>query len=361
MKKRYILGLLIISLLLISSCSLTGKKGTSTSSKSKKAIEDVRVGTQGIIVSFLPNNPPDRIVVEQGIENPIKIVLQVNNKGAYPQPDEGTKRGAAPDPAKIYLSGHDTSIIRFSQREADLSAKALEGKSTINPNGGIDFVNFEGKVHADILNVEKYEPTLLATACYHYNTVASPQVCIDTDPYSEISTRKVCEVADITLSSQGAPIAVTKIAEEALATKTQFRISIKNVGGGDVIKITSEQKCDPLGTEKIQREDVDKVYLVGVFLGNKQLNCGPFGEGITKSNSGFIRLINGEGSIICEFQRQDYPQGANTAYTTPLKIHLAYIYRTTVERKILIKKEGSGNAPQLEPLPADSIATSIRN
>ena len=341
LKKRTVLALLLIVLIAISGCSLTGKKGTSTSSsKSKKAVEDIRVGTQGIVMSFLPNNPPERIVVEESApENSIKVVLQVNNKGAYPQPDEGPKRGAAPDPAKIYISGYDSNIIRFPQREIDLSSKALEGRSTINPGGGIDFVNFEGKVHADVLNVEKYEPILLATACYYYNTIASPQVCIDTDPYSEISTKKVCQVSDISLSSQGAPVAVTKIAEEALATKTQFRITIKNVGGGDAIKIISEQKCDPLGTEKLQREDIDKVYVVGVFLGSKQLNCGPFAEGSIKAISGFIRLINGEGNIICEFPRQDYPQGANTAYTTPLKIHLGYTYRTTIERKVLIRKE----------------------
>ena len=343
LKKRLVLIILVISLLLISSCSLTGKKGTTTSSKSKKSVEDIRVGTQGIVVSFLPNNPPDRLVVEEGAENSIKVVLQVNNKGAYPQPDEGPKRGAAPDPAKLYLSGYDQNIITFPQREVDLSTKALEGRSTINPNGGIDFVNFEGKVQAEVLNVERYEPILLATACYYYNTIASPQVCIDTDPYSEVSTKKVCQVSDISLSNQGAPIAVTKIAEEALATKTQFRITIKNIGGGDAVKITSEQKCDPLGTEKMQREDIDKVYVVGVSLGNKQLNCGPFAEGVIKSVSGFVRLINGEGNLICEFPRQDYPQGANTAYTTPLKIHLGYTYRTTIERKVLIKKEASAS------------------
>jgi|GEM_PF-540200 hypothetical protein len=339
--KGCILALLLI-LIAASGCSLTGKSGASaSSSKSKKAVEDIRVGTQGIVISFLPNNPPERMVVEDSdsADNSIKIVLQVNNKGAYPQPGEGTKKGTAPEPAKIYISGYDQNIITFPQKEIDLSAKALEGKSTINPNGGIDFVDFKGTIHADVLNVEKYEPTLLATACYYYNTVASPQVCIDTDPYSEVSTKKVCQVSDISLSNQGAPVAVTKVAEEALATKTQFRITVKNVGGGDVVKTYSEQKCNPLGTDKLQREDIDKVYLVGVDLGNKQLNCGPFSEGTIKSGSGFIRLINGEGNIICEFLRQDYPQGANTAYTTPLKIQLGYNYRTTVERKVLIKKE----------------------
>lgn len=348
LKKRFILAILLISLIAISACSLTGKKGASTSSKSKKAVEDIRVGTQGIVISYLPNNPPERLVVEQGIENPIKVVLQVSNKGAYPQPDEGVG-GLAPGFGRVYLSGYDQNIIKFAKKSFDLSQITLEGKSTINPNGGIDFVTFEGAVDANNLNVERYEPSLLATACYYYFTIAGPQVCIDPDPYSTITQKKVCEVSDLSLSNQGAPIAITKITEEALATKTQFRITVKNVGGGEVLKgsasVGTEEldKCNPFGEMKLGREDIDKVFLQEVKLGTKDLQCGPFTDqsGIKGSN-GFIRLINGEGSIICELPKNDYGQ-TNSAYITPLKIKVSYVYKNTAERKVLIRKETGGS------------------
>lgn len=345
-RKIFILAILVIVLLLVSSCSLTGKKG-STSSKSKKAIEDIRVGTQGIVISYLPNNPPERVVVEHGIENPIKVVLQLNNKGAYPQPNEGVQ-GLSPAGGRIYLSGYDDKIIKFAKKSFDLSMTALEGRSTINPNGGIDFVTFEGNIDANNLNVERYEPSLLAAACYYYYTVAGPQVCIDPDPYSTISQKKVCEVSDISMSSQGAPIAITKIASEALATKTQFRITIKNVGGGEVIKASASlgsealDKCNPFGDTKLGREDIDKVFLQEVKLGTQTLQCGPFtDQSSAKGTNGFIRLINGEGSIICEISSKDYGQ-TNSAYTTPLKIWLSYVYKNTAERKVQIKKETGG-------------------
>ena len=336
LKKNFIFALFLITLILISGC-----KGKDV----KKSIENIRVGTEGIVASFVANNPPPTIHVEEGADNSFKVVLQLNNKGAYPQPDEG-QNGLAPEFGKLYLSGYDTKIIELKEKESgvaysDLTKKTLEGKSTINPNGGIDFVNFEGKIDANNLNVEKYEPTLLVTSCYKYNTIASPQVCIDPDPYSTISTKKVCSVNDISLSNQGAPIAVTKIEEEALATKTQFRITVKNVGGGDVIKEASTEKCDPFGSSKIDREDIDKVLLEEATIGKKQLDCGPFAEGNVQDTKGFVRLINGEGSIICKLNKDDYGQ-TNSAYTSPLKVQLSYIYKTTTDRKITIKKEKGG-------------------
>ena len=337
LKNNFIFSLFLILLVLIFGCS-TGKN-------TQKSIEDIRIGTEGIVASFVANSPPPTIHVEQGADNSFKVVLQLNNKGTYPQPDEG-QNGLAPEFGKLYLSGYDTKIIELKEKESgapysDLTKKTLEGKSTINPNGGIDFINFEGKVITENLNVEKYEPTLLATSCYKYNTIASPQVCIDPDPYSTISTKKVCSVNDISLSNQGAPIAVTKIEEEALATKTQFRITVKNVGGGDVIKEASTEKCDPFGSSKLDREDIDKVLLEEATIGKKPLDCGPFAEGNVQDTKGFVRLINGEGSIICKLNKDDYGQ-TNSAYTSPLKVQLSYIYKTTTDRKIIIKKETGG-------------------
>ena len=346
-EKFFFLIIILILLILISGCSKSSKLGKKTT---KKSVEEIRIGTEGIVVIFVPNNPPAIVHVEKDAPNEVKAVLQLNNKGAYPQPDEGV-RGLAPGFGRLYLSGYDTNIVEFTQKSIDLSQLALEGKSTINPNGGLDFVTFDGKVIYDNLNVEKYEPTLLVTACYYYFTIAGPQVCIDPDPYSTIIKKKVCEVNPITLSNQGAPIAVTRIDEEALAQKTHFRITIKNVGSGEVIKATayditgptpeSFDKCNPFGEKKLEREDVDKVFLQEAIVGNKALKCGPFAEGSVEGFQGLVRLINGEGSIICKLDKTDYAP-TNTAYTTPLKIKISYLYKTTAERKFTIKKETSG-------------------
>lgn len=328
---KIMLSILVLVLMLAGGC---GKSKSST-----KAPVDARTGTEGLALSFVANNPPSLVVVEEGVENLIKVVLQVNNKGAYPQPNEGS--GLAPELGRVYISGFDQEIIDMPIKYFDISQlKGLEGKSGINPNGGIDFITFDGNIKAEVLSVEKYDPTFLATVCYGYVTVAGPQVCIDPDPYSTISQKKVCEVKDVTLSNQGAPIAVASIREEALMQRTQFRITIKNVGSGDVIKSESFNKCNPFGVEKLGREDIDKVWVEEVKVADTLLQCGPFIEGVSEFLKGYVRLINGEGTMTCKLPSEQYAN-TNTAYTTPLKIKLRYVYKNTAERKIQIKKETS--------------------
>lgn len=348
-KKRLITAFFLILLISISSCSLTGKgnpltgKGKTTT---KKSVEDIRVGTEGMTLSFLPNAPQDTIHVEQAGDekaNTFEVVLEVRNKGAYPQPEDLV---TSPSGA-VFLSGYDSSIIKFDKDPPieDITTKPLDGKSTINPNGGLDFITLKGKILVENLNVDKYEPTLLATACYRYITVAGPNVCIDPNPYSTVKEKKVCEAQGITLTNQGAPVAVTKIDEEAFATKTQFRITIKNVGNGEVIDSNKIEKCSPSNSEKLVREDVDKVFLRSVKVGKAVLTCGPFAssDGMPiKSAAGTVRLLNGEGYVVCELSNTEYASGVKSAYSSPINIVLSYGYRNTAERKITIKKESGG-------------------
>ncbi len=81
-------------------------------------------------------------------------------------------------------------------------------------------------------------------------------------------------------------------------------------------------------------------------ISDKALICGPFADGV-KSSGGLIRLINGEGFVICELPNSEYSNKIS-AYTTPLLIQLSYGYRTTAERKVLIKKETSRSLPNGE-------------
>ena len=162
LKKSMVLAAFIILLILISGC--TGKKDV------KKSLEEIRTGIEGITISFLPNAPPDKIHVEQGAStesNTFDVVVELRNKGAYPQPeDDDFSRGFG----NVYISGYDPDIITITPKDSnrEISGKTLEGKSTINPNGGFDTITFNGVVDTTKLNVEKYEPTLLSTACYKY-------------------------------------------------------------------------------------------------------------------------------------------------------------------------------------------------
>jgi len=353
---------IILAIFTVSACSSSKSSGSTSK-------DEVRTGTQGIMANFLPNNPPDKIHADDGSQkNSFDVILELRNQGAYPQPEDLNLLGGLGGPkGRVYLSGYDPYIITLAPKEpksglsatgADLNQLALNGKSTINPNGGQDILAFQGNIDYSKLKVDKYDVTLLATACYQYETAVGPTVCIDPDPYTTVNQKKVCQVKDIQLSSQGAPIAIISINEEAFDQKTQFKITIKNVGGGEVIKKESLDKCDPYGksstaagsssSSKIERDDLDKVYVNFVNIADRPIKCGPFADGTVKGTSGLLRMINGEGFIICELQKSkgEYSQ-TNTAYTTPMVIHLSYGYRTSITRTMQIIREPPSTGSQI--------------
>ncbi|MCH8003395.1 MAG: hypothetical protein IH934_02090 [Nanoarchaeota archaeon] len=234
-----------------------------------------------------------------------------------------------------------------ARRSKSLSGMFLQPASEINPKGGFDSTEFEGKIKADKIIVDQYDPVILATACYPYFTKASPTVCIDPFPF-EHREEKVCEIGSVTLSSQGAPIAVTKVEQEAATGKIQFKIHIKNVGDGDVIwnKDTSEDiskldgllnRCSPLGGGILKRKDFDRVQLESIKIGNvdmfKERKCSPFADG----TDNIVKLFNGEGFVICTLNVRDLGS-IQSAYTSPLNIELRYAYRSTISKQIKISK-----------------------
>src|SRR3989338_4106408 len=122
MKNIHVFALIILLLAAISACS--GKKDAT------KSIEGIRTGTEGLSVSFLPNNPPAKVIVEEGIgydKNNFDVVLDLRNKGAHPELG-GVESGMN---GRVYLSGFDPGIVVFdSDPVISLHDKALEGKST---------------------------------------------------------------------------------------------------------------------------------------------------------------------------------------------------------------------------------------
>jgi len=328
--KKIIFALLIISILLASGCKKTQKDP-------KKQLEELKTGAEGISLSFVPDFPPDTIHIEPNVKN-FEAMIEIKNKGAYPAADDPRKIEG-----KLYLSGYDKNLVEMAPENLDLNSLLLPSKSPVNLQGGSDVAAFKAEVqNLDSLNVEKYEPVLMATACYKYETTATASVCIDPNPYSTIKEKKVCQVHDVTLSSQGAPVAVVKIEEAAFSAKTQFKVTIRNVGTGDVLKDDQIDKCNPFGTSRLGREDVDKVYIERIAVGQQELQCWPFvdvTDSSAKQQSGFIRLVNNEGSVICELEKKDQEgyAGGNTAYITPLTVRLKYGYKAIAEKKLQIK------------------------
>lgn len=302
--------LLMVVMIFLASCTPAGQQPT------KEGFQpEFRTGSSGMRLNFVTNNPPIKIFDTEEFS----ALIEVFNEGAFDVGGPGDK---------IYLSGFDNRIITGTPTTGKPIPK-IEGKSAINSRGGQDLIDFQGKIQQII--PERVPQTVLATACYTYETVASGNVCIDPDPNTPSLRRKVCTPAPIGLGSQGAPVAVTNVELDARRGKTGFRITVQNVGGGDVFRFGGEflQKCNPYDPTGLKFREVDYVMLADVLVGGQSIRgtCRPLDQT-------HIRLDNGIGTVYCEL----LTTGSN-AFTSPITVVLRYGYRTTIQKDIAILKQ----------------------
>ncbi|MBI2545549.1 hypothetical protein HYV81_00015 [Candidatus Woesearchaeota archaeon] len=307
----------LITILLLFVVVFAGCKKSDTKTLTGKDINFHR-GSEGIVVTFLPNSPPSRVFQNQDIA----IHVQAENKGAYDS-----------EYARLFISGFERSSLQGnwqdgSDTNVDLTLNGpFRGKSQVNPEGALDIKTYTAKAAVPVSSADKYTANVLITSCYSYRTQANPVVCIDPDPFSVVRKDKVCEVRDVGLAGgQGAPIAITKVEEEVGNNKVFFRIFISNVGNGKVMKpeIVTTSKC-PYGLDVL---DINKVQVTQISVPSLTLDkCEPeLSRGVT--------LINGQGFVFCSFNLpQDKEQ---TSYTTPLNIELSYGYSSSVQKQLEI-------------------------
>ena len=278
---------------------------------------DFRTGSEGLYMSFVPNLPPPRLFDRE----PFNAMIQIENRGTH-------DIGYAGD--KIYISGFDNTIITGIRSDGE-PIPDIEGRGPFIPQGGIDTVNFRGTISSLTgRRIDKYQPTILATACYTYETVASAQVCIDPNPYAPTAIERVCIPSTVGTGSQGAPIAITSVEVVAAPKKTRFTINLQNVGGGDVFRSGTRylNSCNPYNPG-LSFDEIDYVELLDVSVSGIDIrnDCKPV------DNTGHIRLTNGQARLFCELSlpREQSP------YLTPLNIILKYGYRQSIAIPIEIR------------------------
>ena len=275
--------------------------------------DDLRTGRQGILMEFLTNAPPS----ETYEDYPFQIGVMLKNIGAY-----DIKEGFVSftiEEGYMELMNQNDEVVRFS----------LKGKSVSLPTGDQLVKIIKVKTKKIDEQSEKHDSTILANVCYKYQTKKDITTCIDTDVYNLKKMQKVCIVRDITLTPQGAPVAITKIESEMLPAeddnliKPSFKIYIKNVGNGEVIdkgKISEVCSSEPLEHKELNTVDIK------VMLSNEELECKP------------IPLkLKGEGDVVRCVLEKGVPKDRAT-YTAPLTIELNYGYTYSISKKIMIKK-----------------------
>lgn len=236
---------------------------------------------------------------------------------------------------------------------------SLEGKSIFNYEGGSDVLEYKAKAKSPGLQSEKHTVDVIATTCYEYSTVWNQEVCIDTDINKRNIFAGACEATDITLDSQGAPLAITQIESHMIPTGTgylrpMFIISVENKGNGKVInKEKIEHACTATGLES---RDYNMVFLKSFVLSSeeltydfngydtktgKELNPDADDDLITCSPNPLILKGDGTDAITCIVNEDldwDLFSLSQAPYTTEISIQFDYGYTLSESKEVTIQK-----------------------
>jgi hypothetical protein len=295
---------------------------------------EIYTGTDGLVFGFLKNAPPAQVYASTGNEkSQFNVVLELQNKGAYDIENGYLTMILEGD----YMSVDNWETTNMISYAGESQARFnLEGKTMLNPLGSkeITSIKVNAKKFPEALS-EKHTSSVLLAACYRYQTNLQENVCIDTDIYNLKSMDKPCQVKDLTLKSQGAPVAITKVEVEMLPheyenkIKPIFTIYVENKGNGEVIRpdeTAIESACSS-SSLKIKENDLNVIYIQAYLSGKEYpLDCTP----------DQIKLRNKEGYIRCTLKEgKDKQYGT---YESPLIIELYYGYMQTIAKEVEIKK-----------------------
>jgi hypothetical protein len=273
--------------------------GSGSNKQTQGTMPTYNTGLTGITMSFQINSPPTEMYDGQVFP----FALEIFNTG-----------NTTTNPY-ITLSGFDKNIIHVDW--TNKQPGSIPKKGPDYPQGGYGALSEEVKVTLPT-EVTALPTTVKATACYDYMTDASVQVCVDPDPTN--NKDDVCTPKTITISTgQAAPLSVSGIAQQPSRGITSFIVTIKNVGGGDVLKVDKVSQC--MG--QLSPIDTDVVDVIDARLGTQLLSCTPT----------TIRLVKGQGVTNCKISGL-----TGNAYATTLMLSFRYGYKSSITKSVNVRR-----------------------
>jgi hypothetical protein len=253
-------------------------------------------GAVGLLMSYRTGSPP----AEVNSGKPFRIIVEISNEGAFDIAG-----------GKIWLSNlipEDLAITGSNVQTYDLAGRSkyiILGQKK----------NVVWDLTAQSMTETRSTQIGVVTE-YTYRTTAEKTICIDPDIYSEQKVQKPCVMEkDITLTDQGAPMAVQEIRIEPVnnndnSGEIYFDIVVRNLDTGTV-------------------SEADKINFVQaqVEFGSMPLTC--------ETNE--VQILDGEGTIRCK-GTYDLP----TARNYIMRVILDYKYQQKLDlQTIKIKKTRS--------------------
>jgi hypothetical protein len=288
MKKLFSITLLL-SLLFIISCSGSPQQ------------DELMHGTKGIDLNVQYIKPGQSFVHGEFLD----LYLEVMNKGMYDDPK-----------GFITITGHNTNAISFKETKKEIPT--LLGKKTYLPEGDSFIIKFDEIQPLNVPYGSSHTSNLLISSCYEYKTMAIVSVCVPSRDDFRSGT-SICKQSVHSMSSQGAPVAVTYIEPSMGAEELQYVVHVSNVGDGVVIKQDNLDNCP----SQISPNDVDEIEI--------EMQVSALGV-VTCTNDNKIRLLDGKGATICKVKKNK----ESGSYMTQMEIILSYGYSSSITEKIKI-------------------------
>ena len=340
-KRYYSIALLVILVLLISSCK---KSGASTGTAPRTPFIG---GTAGVTITFEKDSPPPEVTDDSSFA--FNAIISLKNDGEFKVNKNDMRVNLVGfDPADF---GRDFSDLRDVQPQDDLLAKRRDSEGTILdgtttyatfPRSGDSFVpkKFSGNT----------EFTFRSDVCYAYRTEANTKLCILRDMIN-VRDNSICRPSGTGTSgrviySSSAPVQVTNFRQSVIG-KDKMSFTFDIVLSGNVDIFWSKDKRTPSSgfdvacprDPRTRREIENNVGVeITEIAGDpiiSNLKCG----GLDSDSVGTVRLVNGKRTITCT---ADLIQDRVDLEKT-LGVHLLYNVLDNKETKVLIKHLASTN------------------
>jgi len=323
------LVIMLIAIVMLIGCNKTGDSDPITR-------EDIYEGSDGLVMEFVKGSPAKEVFASyEGQESIFDIGIEVENKGAY-DIESGVLTLTL---ERNYMDIDEWSTNRLLvSTDENTAIFNLEGKSTKSLLGDRDVVYIRAKaLEIPEKQSETHTSNILFTTCYNYKTSLFQTVCVDPDVNNLMVGEKACDVEEISLSDQGAPIAVKSVEYDMLPhrfeerIKPLFKINIENVGKGEATRPDIISKV--CSGESLDYKDFNLIK-VSARLSNSDLNCNLLAQ--DGNLIGEARLKERKGSVRCALEEGvDKDKGA---YLSPLIVEIEYGYTSSISKEIKLKR-----------------------
>lgn len=313
-KSSFTIFLVIASLLLLTACNNT-KSTTSTSG--------FIGGTDGLVASFVENEPPAKVF--DANTNPFRISLMLENKGEYNvQPSQVLTTIDSIDYSAFQISNpNQKNPSRIAGTTRDTSGKALAGDKTTD-------ISYEASYKNPVPAPQPF--TIGMNICYQYQTQSITKTCLRKDVTSRPSPRDVCKIEDARLvSGSGAPIQVTSISERPSGrNQIALVVEVTNKGPGEVYdpSFLNKGTCVTDPSPTVQNRVKAKIYFPD---GAPSIKCTQFNNG----NEGTLRLVQETQRFDCIV---DTTNLQTTTFEKAVTIQLDYVYKDYISQQVIVDK-----------------------